>query len=180
MRKLRVWCNLSRWPRATLMEGKHPVLTWSAVRKERLHIMRWAWENQETLLYSMLYNAHKLAGCPVNCIPAPAAPVPAAAAVPPPAADAVPPPAADAVPPPAADAVPPPAAAPGEAAPGEAAPGEASAAPAAAAAAPDADEVTENDIDWDGLFGSDGHVPLTDIDNEEWQAFVQRLADGED
>jgi hypothetical protein len=192
MRKVRVWCNLSRWPRVTLLEGNHPILTASAVRNERLHILRWAWEQQELVLYSMLHRAHKMAGYPVHAIPAPL-PVPAAETAQLPPLSSEPGPAAEPQPTQASDPQPTQASGPQPTQASAPQPTQASAPQPTQASGPQPTqasgpqptqalerEVTEDDIDWDGLFGGDGQVPLTDIDNDEWKAFVQHLEDGRD
>jgi hypothetical protein len=69
MRRLRVWCGLSRWPRQIVLDNKHPVLTVDAVRKERRNIMQWALDNRDAMLYGMLYKAHQLAGCAMQGVP---------------------------------------------------------------------------------------------------------------
>jgi hypothetical protein len=75
MRRLRVWCGLSRWPRQVLLDGKHPVLRLSAVREERLEMMRWAYQNRQEFLYAMLHAAHRLASCDTEGLPSPAKPL---------------------------------------------------------------------------------------------------------
>ena len=71
MRRLRVWCGLSRWPRQLVLDRKHPVLNAESVRSERKNIMQWAWDNRDPMLYGMLYRAHQYAGCSMRGVPLP-------------------------------------------------------------------------------------------------------------
>jgi pyruvate/2-oxoglutarate dehydrogenase complex dihydrolipoamide acyltransferase (E2) component len=167
MRRLRVWCGLSRWPRQLVLENRHPVLTTDAVRQERRSIMKWAWEQRDSVLYGMLYHAHKLAGCRMAGIPAPpVAPGVSFCAFP------------DPVVLPAAASAAAPAAASAAVAPAPAAVQPAAADPDPAAEEPGASAAAELDFDWGELLTPGVSLPSGPggDDCEDWQAFLERTA----
>lgn len=69
MHHLRMCCGLTRWPRCTLVNHRHPLLTIKAVRKERIECMRLALETQNDVMYDTLYRAHRFSGCNMKDFP---------------------------------------------------------------------------------------------------------------
>lgn len=70
-RKVKKGLNVPRWPYQALVSQGHSTITMKTVGSSRLQYMRWAWENQDTFTYSLLYGAHKEAGYKLDKLPVP-------------------------------------------------------------------------------------------------------------
>lgn len=165
MRRLRIWCNVTRWPRTDLLENKHSLLTLQSLREERLRTMRWAHEQRDSFVYAMLFKAHTWAGCSAKGMPHPNDLLTAGGDEPAEASDEQPSTATEDVGEQAATEAVGQQASPAEPTEQEKTP---AAAQVSAAAADDA-EWSELLVDFDAL-------PGTDFDNEEWKEFIERTS----
>ena len=61
MKKLRIWSGISRWPRAKIAAGRHPLYSLDSICMHRSSMMRWAFDYDREL-YAYLERACAYAG----------------------------------------------------------------------------------------------------------------------